>query len=159
VNTKVLKATSARGGPVVLAAGATLAAVAIVGVLRGPSPVAAEPRPTVTVTATAPPIAGRAVRRSPSPSASPAPPARGGLVLAAAAPPAQARDGVTGRRAGSDSMGSGRRSGKADGGSAPTAHPSPTSQPPASQSSGVSVSLRRPLGLLPDVDLTIGGSK
>lgn len=148
---------SALGGSVAL----VLAAWWLAGQMTDHPPGApiAEPRPTPTVTVTAPATQAPVTARTtvPAPSASPdSTSAAESRVLAVAASHAPS---------GGSSGSAGRRSGVRPGAGAPSG---PVPVPPAATAVDrptvvVDVSMRRPLGVLPDagaaLDLTVGGRK
>jgi hypothetical protein len=135
------------GGVLALGVASTLATVWVMGIQADRDRYqaeAAQPRPTVTRTTTEAPVSAH---RSPHPSPPSSMPSAERTFLAAGEPARGA-----GGDSGSDRGGvSGSRSGPAS--------PAPSPEPPASSGRGVSV--RLPLGVLPDVGvhLTIGANR
>ncbi|GAA4626592.1 hypothetical protein GCM10023196_035460 [Actinoallomurus vinaceus] len=136
--------------PAVLVIGGSLATLALTGVQHGSyGGEAAQPgpQPTVTVTATQ-------AEQTPAPS-----PSRTARERAVVAAEPAARPGTGGGGAAANT----RRGGGTRSSTAPRPAPGPSTSPPAMQpsrcDSGHVLSVRLPLGVLPQCAVTIGGSR
>ncbi|GAA0347967.1 hypothetical protein NE235_10760 [Actinoallomurus spadix] len=148
-----------RGGaaftiPAALVIGASLGTLALTGIHHGGyGGEIAQPPPAPTVTVTSTPV-----EKAPAPSSRPSRTARAREVVEAA--PAGRPVASTGHRtAAVGERRSGDRSSPSS--SVPRPAPGPSTNPPAQQPprGGLSATVRLPLGVLPSVGITIGGSK